>query len=582
MSCVLPVLKNPKFTGCKPVDILNPEVMNKPHLFLLFFVLIFGCVSAQDYSGMGGPSDKNKGGPVIFESSNLPIFLIDTYGEEIPDDPKILVGMKIIDNGPGVRNYVDDPPVYDGYAGFEIRGSSSQQFPKKSYGLETWDASGNDIDVSLLGMPEEADWILNANYTDKTFNRNVLAYQVSKNLGHYSTRYKFVEVVINGEYLGIYVFSEKIKRDPNRVNIAKLSSGQNTGDAVTGGYIFKVDKSTGSGGDGWTSAFPPPVHPYGQTIFFQYEYPKAEDITLQQKQYISEYVNTFESVLSGSDFDDPENGFRKYADELSFIDYFLVNEISKNVDGYRLSTFLHKERESLGGKIRIGPVWDYDIAWHNANYCSGDVLEGWAYQFPCEGDYWQVPFWWSRMLEDSTFANNLRCRWEMLRGNELSNQWFESYIDSVALLLGESQQRNFTVWPILGVYVWPNPWPYPPTYAAEIESLKNWIFQRLQWLDVNLPGTCYTLNNNTLPVNQSGIVLYPNPAGEFLQLENLPETGGVSELEIIDAFGRIVLRRQINFESTHHLLETGFLKTGIYSLRITNGKTIHLNRFVKK
>ncbi|MBW6490030.1 MAG: CotH kinase family protein [Lentimicrobium sp.] len=525
---------------------------------------------------------ENKSVSIIFESSNLPIFFIDTYGEEIPDDPKILVGMKIIDNGPGVRNFVDDSPVYDGNAGFEIRESSSQMFSKKSYGFETWDANGNDIDVSLLGMPTEADWILNANYADKTFNRNALAYQVSQNMGHYSTRYKFVEVIINEVNMGIYLFSEKIKRDPNRLNIAKLSSNQNTGDAVTGGYIFKVDKSTGSGGDGWTSAFPPPVHHYGQTIFFQYEYPKAGDITIQQKQYIAEYVNTFETVLAGPGFGDPENGFRKYTDELSFIDYFLVNEISKNVDGYRLSTFLHKQRESLGGKIRIDPVWDYDIAWHNVNYCAGDELTGWAYQFPCKGDYWQVPFWWGRMLEDSTFANNLRCRWEMLRGNLLSNQWFESYIDSVALLPDESQQRNFTVWPILGVYVWPNPWPCPPTYSTEIESLKDWIFQRLKWLDVNLPGTCYTLNTNTLTVNQSGIKLFPNSVGDLVQMGNLPETNIVSELEIIDACGRIVYRRQIKLESANHFLDVGFLKTGIYTLRISDGKTMNFSRFVKK
>lgn len=134
-----------------------------------------------------------------------------------------------------------------------------------------------------------------------------------------------------------------------------------------------------------------------------------------------------------------------------------MNEISKNVDGYRLSTFLHKERESLGGKLRIGPVWDYDIAWHNADYCGGTEVEGWAYQFPCTDDYWQVPFWWERLLEDTAFANNLKCRWTMLRDNLLSDNWFDQYIDSVALLLNESQERNFTVWPILGVYVWPNP-----------------------------------------------------------------------------------------------------------------------------
>lgn len=528
---------------------------------------------------------ENVTGPFVFESSNLPIVLIDTYGQEIPDDPKIQAGMKIIDNGPGERNSVTDNPVYDGFAGIEIRGSSSQMFPKKSYGFETWDANGEEIDVSLLGMPAESDWILNANYTDKTLVRNALAYQVSQNMGHYATRHKYVEVVINGMYKGIYVFSEKIKRDPNRVNIAKLKPDQNSGDVLTGGYIFKVDKFTGSGGDGWTSAFPPPQNPNGQTIFFQYEYPKAADITVQQKQYISDYVNTFEATLSGPGFDDPVNGFRKYADEYSFIDYFLVNEISKNVDGYRLSTFLHKQRESLGGKIRIGPVWDYDIAWHNANYCGGDELTGWAYQFPCPDDYWQVPFWWQRMLEDTLFANNLRCRWEVLRTNILSNAWFESTIDSVAGLLNESQQRNFTVWPILGVYVWPNPWPYPPTYAAEIESLKNWIYQRLEWMDANLPGNCYSIDNSYQAVQSPSLRIFPNPADDYVHVVANQNPGTGCTAVITDKTGRVVASEKIIAGPEGVFYWNASLsrfKPGMYFVKFIFDNTTATGRFIKK
>ena len=206
-------------------------------------------------------------GPFLFNSSNLPIVLIDTYGQEIMDDPKIQVGMKIIDNLPGQRNYVTDIPAYDGYAGIEIRGSSSQMFPKKSYGFESWDGLGEELEVPLLGMPEESDWILNANYSDKTLCRNTLAYQVFRNMGHYATRYEHVEVVINGVYKGVYIFSEKIKRDADRVDIAKLKPDDNSGDPLTGGYIFKIDKPTGTGGgEGWESNFPPPGNPDAEYI----------------------------------------------------------------------------------------------------------------------------------------------------------------------------------------------------------------------------------------------------------------------------------------------------------------------------
>ncbi|MCB9024376.1 MAG: CotH kinase family protein [Lentimicrobiaceae bacterium] len=523
--------------------------------------------------------------PFAFTSSNLPIILIDTYGQEIPDDPKIQVGMKVIDNGQGQRNYVSDNPVYDAYAGIEIRGSSSQMFPKKSYGFETWDSQGEEVDISMLGMPEESDWILNANYTDKTLCRNALAYQVSRNLGHYATRYKYVEVVINGIYKGIYVFSEKIKRDANRVNIAKLKPDQNSGDQLTGGYIFKIDKTTGSGGDGWISNFPPENHNNGQTIFFQYEFPKAEDITDPQKAYISNYVNSFESTLAGPDFANPETGFRQFVDELSFIDYFLVNEISKNVDGYRLSTFLHKERESLGGKLRIGPVWDYDIAWHNADYCGGTEVEGWAYQFPCTDDYWQVPFWWERLLEDTAFANNLKCRWTMLRDNLLSDNWFDQYIDSVALLLNESQERNFTVWPILGVYVWPNPWPYPPTYAEEISSLKNWIHQRLAWIDQNLPGTCNSTATDFADNHQAAFSIFPNPASNILYVKT--ESNNMKEISftISDPTGRIIIS-DIYQNPANGFIEwhadISKLSPGIWLITINNGLKVHSARFIKQ
>ncbi len=524
-------------------------------------------------------------GPVFnFISSNLPIVLINTHGQPIPDDPKIAADFSIIDNGAGVRNFTYSPAAYSGIIGIELRGSSSQSFPKKSYGFETWDVFGQSIDTMLLGMPSESDWILNANYTDKTFCRNVLAYQTWMDMSHYATRYRFVEVVLNGDYQGIYILSEKIKRGKDRVDIAKLKPDDNSGDRLTGGYILKVDKSTGSGGDGWVSPFPPPANPSGQTIFIMYEYPKSEDITTQQKAYIKDYVTDFETALEGPHFADTLIGFRKYAQELTFIDYFLVNEISKNVDGYRLSTFFHKERDSKGGKLRMGPVWDYDIAWHNADYCGGDVLTGWAYQFPCEYDYWQVPFWWARLLQDPLYASHLKCRWLDLRSNVLSNNHFTAYIDSVAAQLDEAQYRNFITWPILGVYVWPNPWPYPATYAEEISSLKSWLINRLAWLDTNLPGTCYTVGDGDPSTPLSGISLFPNPASELVTVGYEQSSAGSMLTEILSQSGAVIRsmesgHRDAGFYTDH--LNVRDLKPGIYILRMTINGVVVNRKLVK-
>lgn len=521
--------------------------------------------------------------PFLFTSSNLPIVLIDTYGQEIPDDPKIMVGMKIIDNGPGQRNYLTDNPAYNGFAGIELRGSSSQSFPKKSFGLETWDALGEDLKVSLLGMPEESDWILNANYTDKTLMRNTLAYQMFQNMDRYATRYKHVEVVLNGSYHGVYIFSEKIKRDGDRVDIAKLTNTMNTGDPLTGGYIFKIDKSTGSGGDGWVSDYPPPAHPNNQTIFFQYEYPKMEDITPQQKVYIIDYMDSFEGALAGPFFNNPINGWRKYAIESSFVDYFIVNEISKNVDGYRLSTFLHKERESLGGKLRMGPVWDYDLGFRNADYCSGDVVTGWAYQFPCEYDYWQVPFWWQRLMQDTVFENNIKCRWESLRSTTLSNAWFNNYVDSVALVLEESQQRNFIKWPILGVYVWPNPQPIPTTYAGEIQALKSYLQSRLNWLDQQIPGNC----NPTLLDEKQGFSfkmnLQPNPASESVVIETHETFSNKLTISILDMTGKTVATFEgsnVRNSTNSYLIDVRNIPAGMWIVKLDDGQQIANARLV--
>ena len=239
----------------------------------------------------------------LFTSSNLPIVVINTNSQTIVDDPKITADMGIIYNGPGVRNNLTDPlNNYNGKIGIEIRGSSSQSFPKKQYGLELLDNNGATIDASLLGMPKKDDWILFAPYNDKSLMRDVLAYRLAHDLGRYASRFRYCELVLNGQYQGIYVLLEKIKRDKNRVNIDKLDPIEVTGDNLTGGYIFKIDKSSGSGGDGWISTHTPPNRSGDQTIFFQYEYPKEENIVPEQKQYIQNYVASFENALKAENF----------------------------------------------------------------------------------------------------------------------------------------------------------------------------------------------------------------------------------------------------------------------------------------
>ncbi len=522
----------------------------------------------------------NPASTLQLDSTNLPIVVINTNSQTIVDEPKITCDMGIIYNGVGAMNHISDPfNNYNGKIGIELRGSSSQGFPKKGYGFETRTAANAKNNVALLGMPIEHDWILSASYSDKTHMRNMLSYKLFRDFGRYAPRTKYCELVIDGQYQGVYLLMERIKRDSNRVDISKLNYWENSGDTLTGGYIIKIDKTTGNGGAGWTSAFPPAVSSSGQTIYYQYEYPDPDSITVQQEAYIQSYVDSFETALYGSNFKDPINGYAKYCKVNSFIDYFILDELSRNVDGYRLSTYLFKDRYSKGGKLTIGPPWDFDIAWLNADYCSGSLTSGWAYQFGnvCPGDGWQVPGWWNRFMQDTSFTNKLRCRWEYLRSNILDTVNLNNFIDSTyGYLTQGAMARNFNQWQILGVYVWPNPSPIPTTYAAEVTRLKQWIAARINWMDASMPGICTSTGvEEQLSVNDFSI--YPNPSSGKFNAES--SKCSIDRTEVFDLYGRKVESIPGSYPST--VVDLSAHPEGVYILKIYSGNSFSLHKIIK-
>ncbi len=446
---------------------------------ILFAFLLIGLYSCNKEN----PLLEEENVPVI--KPELPQFSINTNGNEIVDEPKIMAEMV-------VSEY--DEVDFEGIIGIEIRGSSSQMFPKKQYGVETRDEAGDGINVSILGFPEEEDWILYAPYSDKSLMRNVLIYDLSRDIDRYASRVKFAEVSINGSYNGLYVFMEKLKRDSNRIDINKLKVDENSGEDLTGGYILKIDKASGldetlyTPNNSITSKYLPKNNnaaPW-QKIYFNYDTPKEEDITPEQKDYITNYMNSFEDALAGANYTDPNEGYSKYIEVNSFIDFFLLNELSNNVDGYRLSTWLTKDKNE---KLKMGPIWDFNLAFGNANYCGGGETNVWAYKFNerCSEDFWLIPFWWDRLLTDPLFVDQLQVRWEQLRGSAFSNQAIMNKIDSYVELLNATgaSKANFEKWPVLNEYVWPNNY-VGNTYPAEITYLKNWIDQRLMWLDTEI------------------------------------------------------------------------------------------------
>ena len=363
----------------------------KKTLLTISLLLVMAAVSAQYIS-----------------SSNLPIVIINTdNGISIPDEPKVGATMKILYVNDSTLNYISNQNDsaflnYNGRIGIECRGSTSQGYNKKPYGFET--RMADDItnnNVSLVGLPAENDWVLTPMNDEPSYVRDNLSYILAAQLGHYAPRPKYCEVIVNGDYRGLYFLTEKIKIDSKRVDILEMDSTDNTAPNVTGGYIIKADKLTGGDVPAWST----PAYDYWQEVDYIYHAPKPENITPEQGAYIHAYFDTIQEVVAAHN-QDVCHGFPAYLDIPSFIDYMIMGEFSSNVDIYHKSTFFHKDRN---GKFRAGPVWDFNLAY---GYDFGDVgRSGYDVLQFANGDNTGSDFW-HQLYEDNMFSCHLFHRWE--------------------------------------------------------------------------------------------------------------------------------------------------------------------------
>jgi len=488
-----------------------------------------------------------------FESSNLPILIIDTDNNiEIPDEPKINAHLGIIANENGMRNSLGDPfNNYDGDIAIEIRGASSQFFDKKGYGFETRNADGSNNNVPLLGMPAENDWVLHGPYSDKSLMRNVLTYHISSQMGRYAPRTRYCELILNDQYQGIYVLVEKVKRDVNRVDISKLRVEDIEGDELTGGYIVQIDRDNDVG---WTSSFL-------DFLYYAYHYPDPDDMAEVQRNYIRNYINSFETAVASTNFLDPEVGYQKYMDVDAFIDYWISNELAKEVDAYRLSFYMYKKKDSNGGKLHMGPVWDFNLGYGNFDYCD-EAPVGWAHEFnvTCGSPH---PFWISKLLGVPDIQNRIHCRWDSLRQTVLTTEKLIQYIDSTALVLEEAQERNFNRWNVLGRYIWPNSF-VGDTYEEELDFMKDWLVDRLNWMDNNMLGSCIPTSTSNI-LNDNAIQVFPNPFEDDIHIQVNQRIDIPIQIRLYDVVGRLL---------SIHLLDgqtIGITSWNIEQLKLTNG-----------
>ena len=413
---------------------------------------------------------------VNYTESNLPIISINTFGENIPDEPRINAQMGIINNNSGTNNIEDDFNDYNGRITIEKRGNSSQEQEKPPYRFETIDDNGENNNVKLLGLPEENDWILYAPWSDKSLMRNVLIYSLSNDMGRYAPRSEFVELYLNNEYRGVYVLMEKIKRDKNRVAISSLDPNSNFGDNLTGGYILKFDwAETGDNNGGFFSLI--------DGMRYNYHYPKPDEISSEQESYIQSYINSYENIMNSNKYNS-EQGYSKFIDIGSFVDFIILQEISRNVDAYGLSTYIYKDKESINNKLTAGPIWDFNHGFGNCDYYKAWETDGWNISYTYE-DMDQRAFWWLKLWNDDNFKEIVKDRYKVLRRSILSTTNINTKVDQYVSELGNSVNKNFTKWPILGEYIWPNKEVFD-TYQEEIIYLKSWINNRLTWMDSEL------------------------------------------------------------------------------------------------
>jgi hypothetical protein len=407
---------------------------------------------------------------MTFTDSNLPIVIINTQdGAAIPDEPKILGTMKIIQRPNGARNFLTDADTdefldYSGTIGIETRGSSSQALPKKPYGINTLEEDGiEDKSVKLLGMPKEDDWVLNSFAFDDSMMRDYISYEMARQMGQYATNLKYCEVVLNGDYIGLYALSEKIKRDGDRVNIAKLDADENSFPEVTGGYLMQTDRPDAEDPEAW----------FNNGAGYIHEKPNADDITSTQSAYIEAVFRDFDNKAANASI---TNGYPSIIDVPSFVDYMLMAEIASNVDAYALSTYFHKDR---GGKLRAGPIWDYNLTYGNdlfnffGNIFDRSSTNVWQFNYSNTGAYF-----WNDLFNNPAFKCYLAKRFNEVTsaGEPLNYDYISNLIDTTVALISEAVVRENEKWNTID------------NFSGEVTNMKNWLQQRITWMQNNLGG----------------------------------------------------------------------------------------------
>lgn len=437
-----------------------------------FFLLPLCIIALATCHNQRGETQK----PPLHRSKAVPYIRVQS-SKDIVDEPKVAASLQILRN---------DSLIFQSDIGIELRGAVSQSFDKKSYGFELKNASKQAQERSILGLPPDEDWILHGPMSDPSLLRNALAYSISRQMGRYAAKWQFVELEVNGDFKGLYLLMEKLKRSPNRIQLAKLTPQDTNADSLTGGYILKIDKTAGTGHRHWSdyteaNSFRSHYDTRGRAsrnskIHYLYEYPKESLITPAQKTYIQNYLHSFEQAMTAPDW---PLQYPKYIEIDSFVDYFILNEWMQNHDAYRISTFLQKDRH---GKLAMGPIWDCDIAFGpEMSFCGPLRRDAWVFRYNqyCGHDEWLIPFWWEQLLKDPAFKAKVVLRWQQLRQTVLSDTNVTHTIQAMTQYLYQHQlvDRNYERWSEKKRE------SYQQRHQRHVQHLTEWLKKHSQWID---------------------------------------------------------------------------------------------------
>jgi hypothetical protein len=415
---------------------------------------------------------------VIDFTSDLPLVVINRH-RDVPLDresnelrPASVLVFEPADDG---RAHLLGPASLAMRSGVRVRGANSRAFPQVSYAVETWEAGADEDEaVPFLGMPRESDWVLSApSQMDRALMRNRFAMDLSRELGRQASRAQFVEVFLVdneetaslglSDYMGVYTALEKIKRDGERVDVHKLEPSDLDETAITGGYIFRIDREIDFTAGGYNFGW---VYPDPEIMITTERAPQAE--------YLRNYLDEFFTSLTSDGFIHPVTSkhYSEYVDVDSFIDHNLMTVLTKNVDGLRLSAYFHKER---GERVVAGPVWDFDRTLgtpHDERVVRPDE---WALDDGTDPLVWG---YWDALFSDPEFAAAYWARWDELRSDVFAYDHLVTMVDAYEVELTEARARHFERWPELFPYI---------NAENEVEIIRTWLGERLAWVDEQRP-----------------------------------------------------------------------------------------------